>query len=93
MEPDPGAPNLDAMPYKALIDFWDEASHATYRIARELFPSRRKGYVSVTEDLGHYAINKATAITLRESGDIQRAQVYEAICQKVYDRLPEWARW
>lgn len=63
------------------------------RCARELFPGRERGYVAATRSLGHYAANKGTAMRCRLRGDIQAALVYEHICEDIYSRLPEFARW
>jgi hypothetical protein len=30
---------------------------------------------------------------LRADGQIERAQEYERICERIYQNLPEWARW
>lgn len=87
-----GAPNLDAMTSKDLMEFWSD-SRRGWKLARSLFPDRPKNYVRVTCDLGHYAANKATAMTCREHGNINSAVVYERICDAIYDRLPTWARW
>lgn len=87
--------NLDGFPNAATLwEFWK----ATNRLrplttAKALFPSRPKGYVRVTKDLGHYAANKATAMGLRQEGRIDTALMYERICESIYDRLPGYARW
>jgi hypothetical protein len=61
--------------------------------ARLVFPDRPKGYVETFRSLKHYAMNKAVAMEQRESGKIQTAQQYETICESIYSRLPEYARW
>lgn len=61
--------------------------------ARVLFPSQPKGYVRTTRDLGCYASNKATAMRERLAGRINSALMYEGICERIYDSLPEYARW
>lgn len=89
---EPGAPNLDGYFQDDLMDFWN-VSRFGWDMARFLFPDRPKAYVSTTCDLGHYAANKATAMRCREEGDISGATTYESICESIYNRLPEYARW
>ena len=90
---EPGPPNLDAMTERELRSFW----HATYvggwAVARFLFPDRPKNYVSATRALGNYASNKGTAMACRLRGAIQEATVYEGIADRIYDDLPDYARW
>lgn len=93
-DPTENLPNLDCLSGDELRAFWlGTSSSRPIRAARRIFPSRRRGYVRTTKDLSHYAINKATAQGLRLKGEITRAMVYEAICDRIYSRLPEWARW
>lgn len=85
--------NLDGLTTDpdTLMRWW--ATHQRGRNARELFPSRRAGYRRATADLANYAANKSTAMSCRLRGDISTAEVYEHICERIYRRLPEWARW
>jgi len=92
MNLEPGVPNLDGYPQDNLMSFWNVTRHG-WDLARFLFPSRPERYVTATYDLGHYAANKATAMSCREKGDIPAALVYESICQTIYNRLPGYARW
>jgi hypothetical protein len=86
--------NLDCATPDELMAFWSRTNSVRpISFARQLFPERPKGYVGVTRDLGCYASNKATAIELRLDGKIQDALMYEGICDRIYDRLPEYARW
>lgn len=88
-----GAPNLDgAFP----DDIWDVAERLARnkrKLGRIMFPDAPKGYVTATGNLAHYAYNKATAMRCRERGDILAAQNYEAICDRIYDQLPSFAKW
>lgn len=84
-------PNLDALDKSELMLFWSNAR--TIKKARELFPTRPKGFYRASKDLANYAANKATAMSCRENGSIQTALKYEAICDKIYAALPYWARW
>jgi hypothetical protein len=43
--------------------------------------------------LANYAANIATAKRLRLKGEITTATVYEKIAERIYQRLPTWARW
>lgn len=90
-------PNLDCMTMNPDELFtWGCRHSGTVRpvaAARELFPDRPAGYITVTKQLGHYAVNKATAMRARLDGNVQTALIYESICERIYSRLPEWGRW
>ena len=88
-----GAPNLDAMERGELMEFWQATNVTPVTEARRLFPERPAGYVSATKNLGHYAANKATAMRCRLAGRPDSALQYEAICDRIYSDLPEFARW
>lgn len=83
--------NFDSMPADELMQFW--LKHQGGRAYRELFPDGGKGTKRATSDLANYASNKATAMGCRERGDIRTAQMYESICDRIYDSLPSFARW
>jgi len=86
--------NFDAMDAEDLWAFWQKIETIRpIRFARTLFPDRPKGYVTATIALGCYASNKATAMQCRLRGEIQTAINYEGICERIYNRLPEYARW
>ena len=91
--------NLDAMPHSELVEFaiavggGTACGHPSIKAARALFPDRPKGYVVATGDLRAYAWNKATAMQCRLRGEIETALIYEGIGDRIYDRLPDWARW
>lgn len=86
-------PNLDAMPEDELMAFWSRYARPSRKDAEELIGDRRKGFTTLSGRLAGYASNKATAITCRLRGDIQAAQVYEGICDAIYERIPEDLRW
>ena len=89
-------PNFDALSAEELWSFYRRAGMSgrpPRSVARELFPDRPRGYVNATNDLKCYATNKATAIGCRLAGKIETALTYEAICDRIYSRLPSWARW
>jgi hypothetical protein len=71
---------------------WAAINRGPVRVARTWFPERPKGYVTATYNLGHYAANKAAAMSCRQRGDINAASVYETICDGIYSRLPDFAR-
>jgi hypothetical protein len=62
-------------------------------VGQIMFPDRPKGYVTATRNLAHYAWNKSTAMRCRLIGRITDALIYEEICEKIYARLPDFAKW
>lgn len=96
--------NLDAFADADALWAWGDAvlmsghpdaayrRHPNMAVARSLFPERPKGYMAATAALGHYAHNKAVAMRERAAGRIETAVVYETICDRIYERLPEYAR-
>jgi hypothetical protein len=86
--------NLDGMNEDELWAIWGRTNSVRpIAFARQLFPLAPKGYVRATKDLGHYASNKATAMMCRRQGAIQSASMYEGIADRIYAKLPEYARW
>jgi hypothetical protein len=71
-------PNLDAMNADELKDF---------------YVSNHSSGNRTLHDAAAYAINKATAMRLREEGDIARALQYERLADAIYDSLPDAAKW
>lgn len=90
-----GRPCLDdfTLDQDKMMDVWAAIHFNPVICGRILFPDRPPRYVSVTQDLGSYASNKATAMRCRIEGNIQSAIVYETICNRIYENLPDWARW
>lgn len=89
-----GAPNLDCMTTADLYAFVEESKGLRPRsLARKLFPDHPKGLERATRDLHNYAWNKITAMACRGRGDVSTALHYEAICDRIYNKLPEFARW
>ena len=88
-------PNLDCETLEGLKAFGTTFGMGRNRIreARNLFPRRPKGYVRAARDLGNYAQNKYVAVLLRLQGNISGATLYEVYCDRIYSRLPTWARW
>jgi hypothetical protein len=96
MADDQGTPNLDnGMTQKELVEFWNRTDKQPKAMARELFASRRftAELEKTVRNLGHYASNKAAAMLSREMGNIQAALIYENICERLYNKLPTFARW
>lgn len=88
-----GAPNIDAMTADEAMQFWAGGQCNPVKKARAMFPDRPKGYVTAFHDLRHYAGNISAAKACRLRGDVQTALAYEDICDSIYNRLPEFARW
>lgn len=85
------APNLDSLDRNDLMTFW--YTHQNGREYRALFRDGGKGTRRATADLANYAANKATAMRCRETGDIPGALMYEGIADRIYTKLPPFARW
>jgi hypothetical protein len=49
--------------------------------------------VPVYRTLARYCDHKAVAMVLRKQGRVAEAQPYEALADRVYQQLPQWARW
>ncbi len=78
--PYPEVPNMDGMSQEDLI----------------LWASKNKlprTHAKVIEQLRTYAVSKAAAMTHREMGNLAFAEPLEALCERIYQQLPEWARW
>ena len=84
-------PNLDAMTVDELQVF--ASAHRGMAPGRKMFPEGGKGTNIAARDLVAYAWNKSTAMQCRLRGDISTAWRYEGICDRIFDRLPEFARW
>lgn len=84
---------LDEATQEELRRFWQLTHTGARSAARELFPDRPKGFCTATKDLGAYAANKVVARNLRLKGDIAQALEYEGICERIYNSLPDFARW
>ena len=67
--------------------------HQNGRGSRDLFPEGGKDTRRATTLLALYAGNKGTAMLCRERGDVPTALYYERICDGIYQKLPNFARW
>lgn len=86
-------PNMDGMWPDDLLEWW--------RLHRRPEKETLVGLVGVANDrtyravrlLARYAFYKAKAMMRRRRGFIREATRYEAICERLYLRLPRAARW
>jgi len=85
--------NLDGVDESELWQFWGDYHRCGRNKARALFPDQPAAPVRVCRDLANYAANKATAMGCRNRGDITGAADYERIADRIYERLPTFARW
>ena len=85
---DPEELNLDSMSPDSLWNLHDGIKRHPRLAARELACT-----VNAARCMANYAANKAVAMKLRSSGSVQRALVYEEICDQLYKELPEGLRW
>ncbi len=61
--------------------------------AQRLFPAMPASVLGVVRLLCGYARNKITAMACRERGEIRTAIRHEDLCERIYNDLPEYARW
>lgn len=78
----------DLMPW---VDFIGQGTRPI-RVANKWFPGER-GRIKAVKLIRGYLWNKMTAMRLRLAGNIAQAIQYEDICQRVYNQLPDYARW
>jgi hypothetical protein len=83
--------NLDGMTSEELREFYVKSCERKFALS--LFPDKPSGYVKATRLFGAYAINKLCAVTARLEGGIATAITYEDICERIYNDLPEFAKW
>jgi hypothetical protein len=76
-----------------LWSLWQAIHFHPRKHAAVLFPNHKPLPVKVTQQLGAYASNKATAMRCRLKGDMLGADIYEIICDQIYMRLPKSVRW
>lgn len=85
--------NLDGIDVDELWALHERLRQHLVTEARRLFPDCPPGYVAAARTLRNYAANKATAMKLRAEGKISAAMTYETICDRLYQELPDFARW
>lgn len=93
MSDESNVPNFDAMTETELMAFWKRYHRATRKDAEQLVGDRRKGFTVIAAMLANYACNKSVAMKCRLDGRITAALVYEDICEKIYERLPDDLKW
>lgn len=86
-------PNLDGMSTEPADYFAFHDRHKTGLASKELFPDGGKGTVKATAMLARYASFKGCAMACRLRGDVEVALYYENVCESIYSRLPDFARW
>jgi hypothetical protein len=79
--------NLDKLTDHELVVIYQRFHRHPRLMARSLWPGR-PGAVKAAKNMGAYAINRATALRHPDEAD-----TYLAICEKIYNDLPEYARW
>ncbi len=93
-EPENNIPNFDCFIDENDIQKWlDEHQPVTTNIARQVFPHQPVGYVKTTKVLCEYAAHKITAMKFRKEGKMQAALLSEEECDRIYDSLPQFAKW
>lgn len=86
-------PNFDTMAPAELMKFWRKYTRPRRKDAAALLGGVRPLYTVIASQLANYACNKATAISCRNKGDVQAAEIYERCCELIYDELPRDLRW
>ena len=76
-----------------VAEFIEKYKTTKGRRLANLLGLRGKGCVKVANNISCYAWNKFTAIGLRELGKIEKAQMYEGICDRIYKGLPSEVKW
>ncbi len=90
---EPGPVNLDGMDQSELYMFIAATRGSQpRRAARRLFRDKLSS-VLVTRWLNQYGQMKFVAMACRERGEVETALQYENICERLYNDLPEYARW
>jgi hypothetical protein len=85
--------NLDAMDTEDLWAFYTAHRYANKSSRLLVCGHLGRGTITATKNACHYAANKATAMQCRERGDIETAQMYEGICERIYNELPQDLKW
>lgn len=88
--------NPDGWPESKLEQFVEDTKTGAgqFRVGARLFPEHNKRTQGRVAGLLHtYTSFKLKAVRARLAGRIQEALTWERHADKVYDRLPEWAKW
>jgi len=86
--------NLDAMPEQDLWELTQSAKHkSTRHCAEVVFPDKPRGFTTAYRQLMTYAELKEQAMRWRRIGKITSAMQNEDQCERIYNRLPDYAKW
>ena len=85
-------PNFDNMDATDLRAWWQCHHGRSRQLGRSLF-NAEPNRTWIAGMLIDYALNKLTAMEWRLKGKVALAIRYEATCDRLYQRLPECARW
>ena len=87
-------PNIDTM-NKAELSLFVRRTSGIYsrNYASTIFDGKPEGYADAVKALCKYARNLAVARASRLHGDIQTALLHEGSCDRIYNSLPDYARW
>jgi hypothetical protein len=91
-------PNLDCMDVDELMQFLRDYFYPNRSNTKSLLgipesDNLPRGSKRVVKDLSNYAANKVAAMDCRRRGDVNTAIMYEDICDRIYQKLPEQHRW
>ncbi len=84
-------PKFANMSTNELITWYEKHRYHNAELAREIFPHRQSGYVSVMVNLADYANCLALARLEADKGNHERAKEYFESSERIADRLPIWA--
>jgi hypothetical protein len=85
--------NLDTMDFDELDAIWRGVMEHPRKFALKLFPSKPPHYVKTANLLAIYASDRLLAMRYRAGGHIKDSLKVEEELEKLYDKLPEYARW
>lgn len=84
---------LDGEEIDKLEMLWRYVAEHPIVAARELFPTKPNGFVMTTKMLGSLAFLRSSAVKMRLVGDVASARYYEETFERIYNQLPEFAKW
>ena len=85
-------PNFDDMDVTEIRAWWQCWHGRSRQLGRAWFAEERNR-TWIAGMLLDYALNKAIAMEWRLKGNVKLALSFEATCDRLYQRLPECARW
>lgn len=84
--------NLDTFTQEQLENFAIHVRDHPRTYAKRYFPGE-KGNVKTIKALSHYCWNKATAMECERERKSVQEKMYLNICGKIYNDLPDYAKW